>query len=190
MKKIILSLGSIVATLAVATGATFAIFSDSSSFNGNTVSTAKVDINALSEPNGNLPKPLNVSGLVPGEWTDWARGVIFNTAESTDVKLYMYVDNKSGAACDKINLEVTTGHAGSDAQERLISLYNGALSGLEGSANRVEITGTGKIFDPTIAPNHSAVIQQRAQLDGSADNSYQNTSCSWDEVFVGETPAL
>jgi hypothetical protein len=97
----------------------------------------------------------------------------------------MYVDNVSGAACDKTNLEVYTGYAASGADsERGFTVYNGSLGDFTGEANREEITGY--VFDPTIGPNNSAVIQQRAQLDPSADNSFMNTDCTWDEVFVGE----
>lgn len=186
MKKIIVSLFTIFAVVAAVSGATFAVFSDTDSFVGNTISTATVNISALSEPKGLLPKPINVSGLVPGQSTGWARGVIFNKADSTDVRLYMHVANVSGAACGKTNLKVYTGHAHDGADdERSVVLYNGVLSGLQGPANRREITG--HIFDPIIKPNNSAVIQQRAQLDSTAGNGYQGTSCTWDEVFTAET---
>ncbi|HBP01309.1 MAG: hypothetical protein UY41_C0046G0014 [Candidatus Moranbacteria bacterium GW2011_GWE1_49_15] len=191
MKNIFKSLFVIVAVAAVAGGATYAIFSDTSSFAGNTISTATVDIDARNEPSGLLPKPLNVSGIVPGEFTDWARGIVFNTANSTDIRLFMYVTNVTGAACNKTNLEVYTGNAdpGNTDNERDFQLYNGVISGLAGVGNRVEITGpeAGKVYNPTMPTNHSAVIQQRAQLDPSAGNSYQNTSCTWDEIFVAET---
>lgn len=188
MKNILKSLSVIVAVIAVAAGATHAVFSDTDSFEGNTISTATVNIDARNEPMGNLPKPLNVSGLVPGEWTGWARGIVYNESNSTDVKVYMHVSNVSGVACNKINLTVYTGHAASGAaSERSMLLYNGALGGLEGSSSRVEITGSGKVFNPSMPANRSAVIQQKAQLDSSADNLYQNTSCTWDEVFVAES---
>lgn len=190
MKKLALSALTVAATVAMAAGATRAVFTDSDSFTGNTISTATVSIDARNEPAGNLPKPLNVSGLVPGEWTGWARGVVFNEATSTDVRLFMYVTNVSGVACDKVNLDVYTGHAaGGAASERSMLLHTGALSSFDDPSERVEITGSGRVFDPTIPSNTSAVIQQQAQLDASAGDSYQNTSCTWDEVFVAETVA-
>jgi hypothetical protein len=187
MKNIFKSLSVIVAVIAVAAGATQAVFSDTDSFEGNTVSTAIVNIDARNEPMGNLPKPLNVSGLVPGEWTGWARGIVYNESNSTDVKVYMYVSNVNGVACDKVNLTVYTGHAASGAaSERSMLLYNGALNSFN-EANKVEITGSGKVFNPSMPANRSAVIQQKAQLDSSAGNSYQNKSCTWNEVFVAES---
>jgi hypothetical protein len=100
--------------------------------------------------------------------------------------MYMHVDNVTGAACDKINLQVTTGHAGSDAGERARDVHNAALLNIQGAGNRVEVTGIPPFA--TIGPNWTQVIQQRAQLDTSADDTYQNKTCTWDEVFVAETP--
>lgn len=192
MRRIVLSGLLVVATVVMVAGVTKAVFSDDDKFTGNTVSTATVRIDARSETGSNpvrLPKPLVVSGLVPTQWTSWARGVVYNEAGSTPVKVYMYVENLSGAACNKVNLQVYTGHAASGADsERSIVLYNGALNAFVGSANRIEMTGAGKIFNPTLPVNTSLVMQQKAQLDGSADNAYQGTSCTWDEVFVAETP--
>lgn len=186
--RILASFLTIVSMVAIVAGATAAVFNDTAAFEGNTISTATVNIDARSEPNGNLPKPLSVSGLVPGEWTDWARGIVYNEADSSDVKVFMYVDNVTGPACGAVNLKVTTGHAGTDEGERAIIVYEGALDDLT-EANRVEITGTGKIFDPTIAPNTSAVIQQQAQIAEDAENDNQG-SCTWDEIFVAETAAV
>ena len=194
MKRIILSLVTILAAVAMVAGATRAVFSATDSFIGNTISTATVRIDARSETGNNparLPKPLNVAGLVPTQWTNWARGVVFNQADSTPVRLYMYLDNISGVACGKTNIQVYTGHAADGADsERGIILMNAVLGTYSGAGNRIEITGPGKIFNPTIGTNTSAVLQQRAQLDGTADNFYEGTSCTWDEVFVAETPTF
>lgn len=185
MKKALLSFSVIVSMVAAVAGITYAVFSDSDTIEGHTVSTAHVNISAVGEAGSeSAPKPIDADGLLPGEMTDWYRGAVHNEVDSSDVRLYMYAENLSGAACDKINLEVTTGHAGGD--EHQYEVYNGTLSGLVGSGNRVEITGY--VFDPTIPAHTSAVLQQRAELDSSADNTYQNTSCTWDEVFVAETP--
>ncbi len=191
MRKILMSLLLVFATSAMVAGATQAVFSESSNFDGNSLSTARVDIDARSEPAGGiLGKPLAVTGLVPGQYSDWARGVVYNTAGSTPVRLWMYVSNVTGGqVCDKTNLTVYTGHAADGADsERAFTVYSGGLQGLNGPGNRVEVTGPGKVFNPTLPVNTSAVIQQRAQLDPSADNAQSNATCSWDEVFVGETP--
>lgn len=188
MKKILLSLITIGAVGTLVVGATRAVFSGSTKFVGNTVGAAMVKIDARDEPMGRLHKPLVVNGLVPNQWTQWARGIIFNQSDSTHIRLYMYINNVSGDACGKINLKVYTGHAASGADsERGFLIYDGSLNGLTGVGNRQEITGN--VFNPTMPPNNSAVIQQAAGLDESASDWYQGKSCIWDEVFVAETPA-
>ncbi len=184
MKKLLVSFlvtGSLI--LSVTLGS-LAVFSESEEILGNTVSAATVDIDLRSLNSGEISKPLNVSGLIPGQWTDWGRAVIYNKINSTDVKVFFYVKDVTGDACPKVNLQVTTGHAGGN--ERAFDVYNGPINGVKGPGSRVEITGY--IF-PLLAPNISAVVQQHAQLDGSAGNSYMGTSCTWTEVFVAETPA-
>lgn len=190
MRRITVSIVIILALIVSVGGATLAVFTQSRSILGNTVSTARIDMDLRALSSGQIVKPINVSGLVPGSWTGWGRAEIYNTALSTPIKVYFYVDNVVGDACSKINFRLTTGHAGSDAGERGIDVYNGLISGVTGSGQRVEITGAGKIFNPTLPVNTTAVIQQRAQLDSSADNTYQNTTCTWDEIFIAETPSL
>ena len=185
MKKILLSLLTIVAVGASVSAATQAIFSDTGEIAGNTISTARVNIDIRGLASGEIPKPFDVVGLVPGQWTDWARAEIYNESDSTTVKYYMYVDNVTGGACAKTNLRVTTGHAGSDVNERARDVYNGLINALAGVGNRVEVTGSPPFA--TVLPNWTQVIQQRAQLDDSAGNAYQNTSCTWDEIFVAES---
>jgi hypothetical protein len=131
---------------------------------------------------------------MPGEFSDWARGIVFNEADSENVRLYMYVDNVEGEACPKINLDVRTGHAanGADSEQQFV-VYSGLISGITGAENRKEITGgdAPKVFNAPnyLPPNTSAVIQQRVQLDPSATEAHQGT-CTWDEVFVAEVPAV
>lgn len=189
MKRLLLSAALIFGVAASVAFSTRAVFSDTDSFNGNTIATATVEIEARPEASATTPlvKPITASGLVPAEWTDWYRGVIYNTSNSTNVRVYMYLDAVTGVACSGTNLTVTTGHAGSDASERATTIYNGSLAGLTGAANRRELTGyvfTSPNYLPT---NTSLVVQQQAQLDPSADNSYQGTSCTWNEIFVAES---
>lgn len=178
MKRIVLSLVIILAVVGMATGATRALFSAQDEISGNTIASGSVDL-VVHNFSGN--KPINTQNMVPGQWTDWGRAELYNTG-SLPVNVYMYVDNVSGGACDKTNLEVRTGWAGGD--EKVRQVYNGSLASLTGSANRVETT-----IDPPfdqLNSNWSQVIWQHAQLDGSADNAYQNTTCTWREVFVAE----
>jgi predicted ribosomally synthesized peptide with SipW-like signal peptide len=186
MKTIIKSLVLITAVAAVASVATWAVFSATDNIPNNTVGTATVSIDAKGEANSSTAsKPINVSNLVPGQFTAWYRGGVVNNS-TVPIKLYMYVDGLTvGGACDKINLQVTTGFAGSDAGERARNVYNGALTGLVGAGNRVEVTGNPPFT--AVPATWTQVIQQKAQLDSSADNTYQAKTCTWNEVFVGES---
>lgn len=193
MRRILLSLLTIFTTTAMMAGASQAVFSDTDTFEGNNITTATVNIDARSEAHGLLPKPLIASGLIPGEYTDWARGVVYNEAGSTNVRVYMYVANRTGTACDKTNIEVYTGYAESAANvnlERDYQLYSGPLSGLAGEGKKVEITGFVFKSPNWLPANTSAVIQQRAQLDGTAGDGLQGATCTWDEVFVAQTPIV
>lgn len=162
-----------------------AVFSESEKILGNSVAAGTVDIQLTALGTGEIAKPIDAEGLVPGEWTEWARAVIYNTVGSENVKVFFYVENLQGV-CGATNLELYTGHALSNYSddERDFLLYSGLLTGIAGSGNRVEITG--HVFD-YLEPNISAVIHQRAGLDVSADNSFMGTTCTWDEVFVAET---
>lgn len=184
MNKILIRAITALSIVVLVAGSTSAVFSDSEEIEGNTLSTAQVDIDLRALSSGEIDKPLDVDGLVPGQWTDWARAEIYNTTPSTPVKLWFYVKDVEGLACSKINLNVTTGHAGGD--ERAHDVFDGPLFDALGVENKAEITGY--IFDPTLPANTTAVIQQHAQLDEEADDSLQNTHCSWTEVFVAETP--
>ncbi len=191
MVRILAGFLVIVSLLTAVGGATLAVFSDTSEILGNTISTAQVDIDAHGESNNTTaPKPIDESGLVPGEWTDWFRGIVYNKADSTNVRVYMYLSNVTGAACSKTNLTVRTGFAGSDAGERANSMYDGSVAGLTGPGNRIELTGPVFHAPDWLPYNTSLVVQQAAQLDPSAGNTYTNKSCDWSEVFVAETPTL
>lgn len=102
----------------------------------------------------------------------------------------MYVDGVTGDACGSVNLQVFTGtNSDGSAAERANTLYNSALTSLT-LANRIEITGSGKPFDPTMGSGSVAAVQQRAQLDTNAPSTLMGKTCSWNEVFVAEASAL
>lgn len=185
MSNIAKSLVIILAAVSVSGGATYSFFSATDSIEGNTISTATVEIDAKGESGqGVMAKPIATSNLVPGQWTDWARGAVWNKS-TVPVRLYLFVDNLQGAACSLTNLKVTTGFAGGDERARIV--YEGNLTDLAGSVKRVEVTGNPPF--ETVPANWTQVVQQRAQLDESADNGAQNQSCVWDEIFVAESVA-
>ena len=179
MKKIALSLLMILTAGLFAVGATKAVFSDTGYIVGNTIASGSVDL-TVHNFSGN--KPINTQMLVPGQWTPWGRAELYNTG-SLPVRVYMYVDTLSGNACGVTNLQVATGHAGGNEMER--DVYDGPLDELVGEENRVEVTGVPPFS--TLQSNITQVIQQRAQLDPSADNGVQGESCTWREVFVAES---
>lgn len=161
--------------------ATRAVFSTSDNIPGNTISTARVSLDAHNF-SGNKPIGSIVEKLVPGQWTQEGRAELYNTGDAA-LRVYMHVEDVAGEACDKVNLKVFTGWAGGDEHVRTVYDYN--INWL--LTNRVEVTG-----DPpfaTLLPNWSQVIWQKAQLDSSADNGYQGKSCTWNEVFYAESVA-
>lgn len=185
MGSIMKSLVIILAAILVSGGATYSFFSATDSIGGNTISTATVEIDAKGESGqGVIAKPIATNNLVPGQWTEWARGAVWNKS-TVPVRLYMFVDDLQGAVCSLTNLTVTTGHAGGD--ERARTVYEGKLTDLAGSAKRVEVTGNPPFA--TIPATWTQVVQQKAQLDDAADNGAQNQSCTWDEIFVAESVA-
>lgn len=166
-------------------GYTYSVFSDTESIKDNTLESATVDITLQALTSGVIEKPINVTNLVPTQWTDWARAEIYNEDYSTDVRVFMYLDNLSGILCDEVNLQVTTGAIGSDLAERGTDIYLGAILDLEGESNKVEVTSYTSQYLSTL---ETMAIQQRAQIDENASNNVQGESCVWDEIFVAETP--
>ena len=179
-----LSTAAIFALLVTVSGSAFAVFSSAATIENNRISTATVNLQLNRLDSGEIEKPLNVPNLIPGEFSKWARLEAYNTS-NTDVKLFFYVKNVTpGIACNKTNVEVRTGYAGGD--EKAFVVFSGKLSEVAGPAHRKEITGLA--ISPLLPANWTSVVWQRAQLDGSAGNEYQNKTCTWDEVFVIETP--
>ena len=179
LKRIAISGGTIVGTLALVAGVSGALFTDTDTIPGNSIAVGTVDI-TVHNFSGN--KPINTDNMAPGDWTPDGRAEVYNVG-TLPVKIYMHVANKSGGACPKTNLKLSTGHAGPNETERVI--YNGSLNALNGAGNRVEVTGSPPFA--TLLANWSQVVHQEAQLDLSAGNAYQGTTCTWDEVFTAES---
>ena len=118
MKKLIVSLAIVVAVTAAVAGTAYAVFTQTKSIDSNRVGTARINLDIRALSSGVISKPLNVVGLIPGQWTDWARAELYNQSDSTPVLLFFHVENVTGDACNKVNLRVTTGFAGSDSGER------------------------------------------------------------------------
>lgn len=181
MKKIIISAAIVVAVGAIGVGVTYAVFTAQDTITGNTISSATANL-VVHNFSGN--KPINTQGLVPGQWTPEGRAEIYNTG-TAPMKIYMYIENPQGEGgiCDKTNLRVATGYAGGN--EELRTFFDGKLTDHVGPANRIEVTGIPPF--ETLGANISQVIHQAAQLDSTADNAQMNQTCTWNEVFTGET---
>lgn len=164
-----------------------AVFDETERINDNTIAFGGdgVDIDLRGLTSGPMDKPIYAEDLMPGEWTDWARAVVYNTQESDNVRVFFYVEDLQGD-CGMTNFELWTGYALSDysPDERDFLLYEGPLTGISGTENRVEITGP--VYE-YLEPNISAVVHQRAGLDVEAGNEFIGTYCEWDEVFVAES---
>jgi hypothetical protein len=184
MLRLISGLLLVFAIIAVTARASWAVFSQTQNLTGNTIATGKLEFD-LREFSGNKPIgtiPSTSTNMVPGQWTDWGRLVVFNHSDSVKARVWMYVDNVTGAACDKVNLKVTTGFAGGN--EYANQLYMGPLNNIIGVTHAFETTQIPPFN--VLNPNTSQAIHQTAQLDDSADNNYQSKSCSWTEYFYAE----
>lgn len=192
MKKTLLSLAVILAVATAVVGGTYAVWSATTTIEGNTISTANVSLSQT----GNIRKPITGYNMTPGDYTDTAKTGIFNQG-SVPLKIYMETanlsDSSSGGICDHTLLSLYTGHANGeptvDGDGRIIPTgeaerYIGTMSVLDWMTG-MELTG----YPPftQLNDNTTQVIWQQAQLDPDAPQSIQNQTCSWDEVFIGET---
>ncbi len=106
-------------------------------------------------------------------------------------------DTSPTGICANTLLSVYTGNAGvtptTDSNGKIVSgAFDEAQrevvtkSVLDWSTDpAVELTGT--VPFQTVQANWTQVIWQQAQLSPSAGNELQNSSCTWNEVFIGET---
>jgi predicted ribosomally synthesized peptide with SipW-like signal peptide len=177
MKKIILGVIAIALTVGGVSGAAYALFSDTKVIGANTIQSGTVTLDIV----GLVNKPINATNMAPGNWTLDGKAGLYNTG-SLPVRLYMYVDHVVGAACPKTNLRMKTGPAGGDEFARTI--FYEQLVNITGAGNRREVTGSPPFA--ILLPNWTQVVHQQAELDISADNTYKNTGCTWDEYFVAE----
>jgi len=186
MRKVLVSLVMISALLVSSIGSTMAVWTHKEEILGNTITTGQIEIVLQGLTSGEIDKPLNITGLFPGEWSKWGRVEVKNAVNSTPVKVYFYVENVVGDACSKVNIELKMDQVGQDQhnqQQHEHSLYSGLLSNVTGDVKRVELTGDHSTLDV----NHLLALKQKVQLDNSADDTFQNKTCTWTEVFKAET---
>ncbi len=167
----------VVAMIAAIGGSAFAVFRDTEFIPGNTISTGTVDI-VLDNGLGQMPDPIVAEGLMPGEFSEWTQANVISNS-SGNVKLYFYVIDVDGDACNKTNLEIASG------ANKEWSVYSEGLEQLEGSSHKIEVTGYE--YDPTLPAGETATFFLRAGLDEAANGGSTNKTCSWTGVFLAES---
>ncbi len=194
MKKTILNLAIVAGVVAIVLGGTYAAWTASTTIEGNTLSTATVSLGQT----GNIEKPIEGDNMIPGEYTEPARAGIYNTG-TVPLRIYMHTDNLSddstGGICDYTLLSLYTGHANGspsvdgdgriiDGQNNEAERYIETKSVLDW-ATQEELTGIPPFNE--LGANITQIIWQQAQLDPDAPQHLQGQTCTWDEVFTGET---
>lgn len=172
-----------------------ALWSDSETITGNKVQagTISIDLRGLDG------KPINevvsgdaihgTGGMLPGEWTDWAKVEIYNDG-TREQKQYMHLSNivaSHSGYCALHSIELARDTNGDLVPNETIGTYS--FADLNGPGNRIEVGrdfGGGKVPD-----DYTTVLLQRVKLDASAPNSFNETgaTCTWDEVFTAEQVA-
>lgn len=183
MKKILTSLIVVVALAASVAGGTMALFSDSDSVLGNTVSSAHLTIDAREVIN----KPLNDVNLLPGQWGDVGVVDLYNDG-NVPQRQYMYIQNVQGDLCPYIQLKLGYSYNAQGSPHSMDVVYGTySLSEIRGSANMHNVGRS----DPVNANSTTRLVQQ-PYVVVDAPNSVQQATCTWDEVFYatqeGVTP--
>ena len=190
MRKIILSLVTIIVALVTVVGVTYGVFSDQKTIPGNTFATGTLKLTL----NKSAGKPFSVSNAYPGYWTGWQHMDIYNTG-TLPFEAYMTLSKTGGDDVLWNALQITMKTSGwdsdctnGDAGEKTI--YNGNANALPASylvsslnywhlAN--EDDGSGSPADNIRAGWSERVCQKVGLLD-SADNSVQGKSVTFTEI--------
>ncbi len=180
MRRILASVLVIVALVASIGEIAFAVFSDSATIPGNSISTGAIDIQLNGDGSEQTPLPIIADGLMPGQWTDWQRYLVTNNSNN-NVRLYFYVTDVVGDACVKTNIQIKTGPK--DGDEFMYNVYKWNINAIKGFNQKEEITGHHRVFDPSMNPDDVAAVRIRAGLDYHANNNQANETCTWTGVF-------
>lgn len=176
MKKISISIVTILAVVSMVTGATQSVFSSSDSMDGNTVTTARLSIDAIFRIN----KPLGDIELLPNQWGDPGTVDLYNDGNSPQ-RQWMHITNISGNLCNYVKLKVGYSTVGWNVFSHTYGTYT--LSQLKGASN-ARLVGRS---DP-VAGNNTTRLVQQAYVVASTPNTLQNSTCTWDEVFTATQP--
>ncbi|MFA6518835.1 MAG: hypothetical protein WCV93_04290 [Candidatus Shapirobacteria bacterium] len=175
MKKILISFVTVIALTASVAAGTRAIFSGNDKVLGNTVTTARISIDAETIVN----KPLNITGLLPGQSGSPGTVDLVNDGDAPQIQ-YMYVENVAGTLCPALDL--TIGYSVSSPGVFSHTFGTWKLADITGPANR---QGVGETV-PVSAGSNTRLVQQASLASSVSDPSLMGATCTWDEVFVGE----
>jgi predicted ribosomally synthesized peptide with SipW-like signal peptide len=175
VKKLLISLLTIVAVSGLVFGATRAYFTDQEVVDGNNFSAGEIDI----EIRGEGATSQTFSDMAPGVWTDQVKYNIYNSANSLPVK-YMFkaekVSQTESGMYGKLNVKVRHAHAGTADPASWPTVYKGPLSDMAIRSPKHAISGT-------LGTNITHVYYMEFQLDSSVGNEYQGDSVVADFVF-------
>lgn len=196
MKKILLSVFTIFAVVAVVAGGTAALFSDQGSVAGNTVGTGTLEL-TLNESAG---KPFEVENAYPGwesdtEWVDIFNGPYPPGPGQLPFEAEMSFANTGGSSAlyDWLTIELWTSGYDSDCSNGdggENTIYSGLIKdfttgGLPVSdssfwhlANEDDASGG----PDNIRPGYSERVCQKIGVHVDADNSVQGVSTTFDEI--------
>ncbi len=193
MKRILLSATTILSALALIGLGTFALFSIQGQITGNTLATGVLELSL----NTSAGKPFSITGMMPGEWTDWEYMDIYNSGDEP-FEAYMSFANTSGDATlyDNVTIHLTTSGWDSDCNngdggEKLI--YQGlvkdyptatVVSSIDYWHLANEDDGSGTPED-NIRAGWSERVCQRAGLSIDAPTSVMGLSTEFSEIVDG-----
>lgn len=174
--------------LVAATTATMAVFSDQDKVLGNTISAAHLTIDAREV----LNKPLVISHLLPGEWSETGTVDLYNDGDVPQ-RQWMYVENIQGALCSYVTLKIGYSWGGVGDFDHTFGQWS--LWSLNGAANKKLVGREDPIMpdDPAHTYISTTRLVQKALLDTSTPNSFNtdpSATCTWDEVFVATQPGM
>ena len=195
MRRIVLSLVTILAVVAMVAGSTKAVFSDTESITGNSLATGTLNLTL----NHSAGKPFSITGAYPGYMSGWAYMDIFNgpypgVPGQLPFEAKMSLNKTAGDeglwGYVRINLKTSgwdSDCANGDGGERTIhdGLINTFVNGTTVSGSvywHLADEADGHGGPDNIRPGYSERVCQRVGVDNSAPNTVQGKSVTFNEV--------
>ncbi|HMO78497.1 MAG TPA: hypothetical protein PKD95_04875 [Candidatus Paceibacterota bacterium] len=192
-KRVLLAAGVIVAMSAAALGATYAAWTASSTITGNTVGTANVSLTSAGTANGtSVAAPVVVDNILPGyvgRQEDGEFRTLVTNNGTVPLNVFMYVTGADPITCASTKIAYQASLPNS------ATIYNGYFPYSQLVNPEVPqfhflsavTQGTPLPIVNNLAPGATVAVRTVAALATNADNSLQNTTCGWSQVYYGET---